>query len=68
MQEKNGAVLHMRYRQENEKLKFLRNQSRSRKLEGTLLIRQWLETLHYFRWNCAYCQTREYEHIDHFIS
>lgn len=58
-----------RYNRENRNLGSARNVSRSKyNLEGTLFIEQWLETLHYFNWMCAYCQVRPYEHMDHFIS
>jgi len=37
------------------------------KLHATLTLEQWLETLEYFQWKCAYCQEEEYTLLEHFI-
>lgn len=38
------------------------------KCPATLTLRQWLTTLHYFRFRCAYCLIRPYGILEHFIS
>jgi hypothetical protein len=42
---------------------------RARKLNrsATLSPRQWLDTLEYFGWRCAYCQRAEFACLDHFV-
>lgn len=32
-----------------------------------LTVEQWLETLEYFNYKCAYCDQREYEFIEHYL-
>ena len=36
-------------------------------LPATLTLSQWLETLKYFQWKCAYCGIRPYEILEHFL-
>jgi hypothetical protein len=36
-------------------------------LPATLTPEQWIATLEYFRFRCAYCQSRPYEILDHFV-
>ena len=35
--------------------------------EATLTLVEWLETLNYFHWYCAYCQTRPCQVMSHYI-
>lgn len=37
-------------------------------LEATLTITQWLTILDFFHWQCAYCQKREFQVIEHIVS
>jgi hypothetical protein len=41
-------------------------QARIRGLQATLTFREWIETLDYFNWRCAYCGHR-FELLEHFI-
>lgn len=34
---------------------------------ATLTVQQWLSTLNDFSWQCAYCQSRPYRLLEHFI-
>jgi len=34
---------------------------------ATLTLQQWLATLDYFSWKCAYCLKEPYEYLEHFI-
>jgi 5-methylcytosine-specific restriction endonuclease McrA len=45
------------------------NLSRAREIHAlaTLTLDQWLFTLDYFQWECAYCRVREYTILEHFI-
>ncbi len=36
-------------------------------LTATLTLDQWLETLEYFHWQCAYCQIKKFELLEHFV-
>src|SRR6266487_798598 len=36
-------------------------------LPATLTFQQWIATLDYFGWTCAYCQEQPYEVMEHFI-
>lgn len=36
-------------------------------LKGELTITQWIGTLEYFNWRCAYCLIAPYEHLEHFV-
>jgi hypothetical protein len=48
----------------------LRGQNQRAKQAGArhdLTMEQWLETLEYFDYKCAYCGEREYEVIEHFL-
>jgi len=36
-------------------------------LVRTLTLPQWIATLDYFRWKCAYCQKEPYQAFEHFI-
>ena len=42
---------------------------RARKLNlpATLTPREWLDTLEYFGWRCAYCQQADFACLDHFV-
>ena len=35
--------------------------------EATLTLVEWLETLNYFRWCCAYCESKPCEVMSHYI-
>ena len=35
--------------------------------EATLTLVEWLETLNYFHWCCAYCQSRPLQIMSHYI-
>src|SRR5262249_7597348 len=35
--------------------------------ESTLTLVEWLETLNYFRWCCAYCQSKPCQVMSHYI-
>lgn len=54
-------------RAESIKIATHRERAYHRELMGFLSIRDWIETLEYFQWRCAYCLDRPYEHLDHFI-
>lgn len=41
--------------------------AKNAELLATLTLDQWLFTLEYFHWRCAYCGIREYTVIEHFI-
>ena len=53
----------------HEKKALQNNLARARKSNrlATLTLDQWLFTLDYFEWKCAYCRVREYAMIEHFI-
>jgi 5-methylcytosine-specific restriction endonuclease McrA len=36
-------------------------------LPATLTVREWLDTLEYFGWRCAYCRRADFAAMDHFI-
>lgn len=36
-------------------------------LPATLTLRQWLDTLEYFGWRCAYCRRADFACMDHFV-
>lgn len=36
-------------------------------LPATLTLEQWLATLDYFEWMCAYCRVKPYKVLEHFI-
>jgi hypothetical protein len=36
--------------------------------EATLTLVEWLETLNYFHWCCAYCQSRPCQVMSHYIA
>ncbi len=36
--------------------------------EATLTLVEWLETLNYFRWCCAYCQSRPCQVMSHYTA
>ena len=36
-------------------------------VSATLTLAEWLQTLHNFHWQCAYCQTGPYEVMEHYI-
>ena len=42
---------------------------RARRLDlpATLTLREWLDTLEYFDWCCAYCRRMEFACMDHFV-
>lgn len=48
---------------------FSAQRSRAKKagLPYTLTLREWYETVDDFQWKCAYCLTREYKCIEHFL-
>ena len=35
--------------------------------EATLTLVEWLETLHYFHWQCAYCQAKPFQILSHYL-
>lgn len=39
--------------------------AQKKNLPGTLTLSQWIETLNYFKWSCAYCQG-EYISLEHY--
>src|SRR6266536_1205759 len=41
--------------------------ARTYELPATLTLRQWLATLDYFAWKCAYCQKQSHKIMEHFI-
>lgn len=41
--------------------------ARTYELPATLTLRQWLATLDYFTWKCAYCQKQPHKIMEHFI-
>ena len=48
----------------------IRGQNQRAKQAGArhdLTLGQWLETLEYFNYKCAYCGTRDYEFIEHYL-
>lgn len=48
----------------------IRGQNQRAKQAGArhdLTLEQWLETLEYFNYKCAYCGTRDYEFIEHYL-
>lgn len=44
--------------------------SRARTLRAatTLTLVEWLETLAYFHWQCAYCQEKPFQVMSHYLS
>jgi 5-methylcytosine-specific restriction endonuclease McrA len=36
--------------------------------EATLTLVEWLETLNYFHWRCAYCQSKPCQVMSHYIA
>jgi hypothetical protein len=35
--------------------------------EATLTLVEWVETLNYFHWQCAYCQARPFQILSHYL-
>ncbi len=61
---------HLEYewsRSETAKISTHEGRSKAHGCEGVLYFREWLTTLTYFNWLCAYCQQQPYEQLDHFI-
>jgi hypothetical protein len=54
---------------EREYVKLYSNLQRARKnnVPATLTLGEWIGTLIHFSWKCAYCQSNNYEHCDHFL-
>lgn len=53
--------------EEQSKVKSHNKRASKVKLEATLTLEQWIETLEYFKWKCAYCQVEKYAVLEHFI-
>lgn len=47
------------------RVQFQNRRAQKEKLPGTLTLPQWIETLNYFKWSCAYCQG-EYVSLEHY--
>ena len=48
----------------------VRGQNQRAKQAGArhdLMVEQWMETLEYFNYKCAYCGERDYEFIEHYL-
>lgn len=58
---KNNAV-----KVEKQKVKHHNTRARNARLPATLTIEQWIATLDFFEWRCAYCYG-EYTLLEHFI-
>lgn len=41
--------------------------ARSLHAEATLTLVDWLKTLNYFEWRCAYCQEKPFQAMHHYI-
>src|SRR5436305_6906114 len=39
----------------------------SLRAEATLTLVEWLKTLHYFHWYCAYCQIKPFQIMSHYV-
>jgi 5-methylcytosine-specific restriction endonuclease McrA len=37
------------------------------KVVATLTVDEWMDTIDYFRWQCAYCESGPFETLDHYI-
>lgn len=55
------------YSREAEKVKQHCHRARKLDLPATLTVDEWLETLEYFEWKCAYCRDGDYIILEHFI-
>jgi len=42
-------------------------QARTFHVEATLTLVEWLETLNYFNWLCAYCQAKPFQIMSHYL-
>jgi len=54
-------------KQEEMRIRYHNSRAKSANLPATLMLDEWLETLNHFGWMCAYCQTRKYTLLEHFI-
>ena len=52
---------------ESRKLQINLSLAQTYGLPATLTFQQWMATLDYFDWTCAYCQEQPYEVMEHFI-
>src|SRR5258708_14547628 len=43
------------------------SQARTLHAEATLTLLEWLETLNYFHWQCAYCQAKPFQILSHYL-
>lgn len=43
------------------------DRAKQKNLPATITFSDWLKTLQYFNWKCAYCQQNPYQVLDHFI-
>jgi len=53
--------------QERQKLIAHRNMDKPTPRDGFLDLKSWIETIKYFQSRCAYCATKQYEVLDHFL-
>lgn len=54
------------HRSETKKVSFHLKRAQAVGLPATLTIKQWIATLDYFDWKCAYCGTGDYEVFEHY--
>jgi 5-methylcytosine-specific restriction endonuclease McrA len=54
-------------RREARAVKFHNNRASAVALPATLTLQQWQKTLKEFNYKCAYCQTNEYQVLEHYI-
>jgi 5-methylcytosine-specific restriction endonuclease McrA len=51
---------------EAQRVKYQNSRAKHARLPATLTVEQWISTLEYFKWKCAYCGGK-YELLEHFI-
>jgi transcriptional regulator with XRE-family HTH domain len=59
-------LLDHKYKTETARVAYQRKRAEEMGLQATLCLEQWLETLEYFGWKCAYCRGK-YAVIEHFV-
>ncbi len=52
---------------ELERVESQRFRAQTLRAEATLTLVEWLETLNAFHWSCAYCQSKPFEVMSHYL-
>lgn len=65
--ESQNAPAEIKSSREAKRVKYHLARAKKLALPASLTLDQWIDTLEYFNWKCAYCHQGEYEVFEHFM-